>query len=115
MKKFLALVLATIMMVSLFGLASAEEVKTYKVGYSIYTYTDNFMTLYRNELESYLKSLETDTMKFELFPADAKNDMAEQTNQMNNFVTQGMDVIILNPVQTSSADVLIDIAVNADI
>jgi len=114
MKKILALVLATIMMVSLFGIASAE-VKTYKVGYSIYQYTDNFMTLYRNELEAYFKSLETDTMKFELFPADAKNDMAEQTNQMNNFVTQGMDVIILNPVQTSSADVLIDIAVTNDI
>ena len=115
MKKILALVLATIMMVSLFGIAGAEEVKTYKVGYSIYTYTDNFMTLYRNEIESYFKSLETDTMKFELFPHDAKNDMAEQTNGMNNFVTQGMDVIILNPVQTSSADVLIDIAVSNDI
>jgi len=87
MKKTLALLMALVMMLGMFTFASAEEVKTYKVGYSIYTYTDNFMTLYRNEIEAYLKSLETDTMKFELFPADAKNDMAEQTNQMNNFVT----------------------------
>ena len=68
-----------------------------------------------NEIADYFKTLETDEVKYELVFADAKNDMAEQTNQMNNFVTQGMDVIILNPVQTSSADVLIDIAVSNDI
>jgi methyl-galactoside transport system substrate-binding protein len=47
--------------------------------------------------------------------ADAKNDMAEQTNQVRNFITQGMDVIILNLVQTSSADAVIDEIVAAGI
>ena len=114
MKKTLAFLMALVMVLGCFAFASAEA-KTYKVGISIYQYTDNFMTLYRNEIEAYFKTLETDDVKYELYFADAKNDMVEQTNQMNNFVTQGMDVIILNPVQTSSADLLIDIAVQNDI
>ena len=114
MRKLLAAIMAIMMVLSLCSFASAEA-KTYKVGISIYQYTDNFMTLYRNEIEAYFKTLETDEVKYELYFADAKNDMVEQTNQMNNFVTQGMDVIILNPVQTSSADLLIDIAVQNDI
>lgn len=93
----------------------AGEVKTYNIGVSIYQFNDNFMTLYRNELESYFKELETDTVKYNVNIQDGKNDMAEQTNQIQNFITQGVDLIICNPVQTSSADTLIDLAVDADI
>ncbi len=115
MKKLLALVLAAMMVLGMASVAGADDVKTYKIGVSIYQFTDNFMTLYRNEIESYFKSLETDTVKYEITMADGKNDMAEQTNQVQNFITQGMDVIILNLVQTSSADVLIDMIVDAGI
>ncbi len=114
MKKFLAILLAAIMMLSICSFASAEA-KTYKVGVSIYQYTDNFMTLYRNEIEAYFKTLETDDVKYEIIMADGKNDMAEQTNQVQNFITQGVDVIILNLVQTSSADAVIDMIVAAEI
>ena len=95
--------------------AAAAEVKTYKVGVAIYQYNDNFMTLYRQEIENYFKTLETDTVKYEITMVDGKNDMAEQTNQIDTFITQGMDVIILNLVQTSSAEVLIDKVVGAGI
>ena len=137
MKKFLALMLALCMVFALCACgqsaapaaqeaapaeeaapveeAAAPEAKTYKVGISIYQFDDNFMTLYRNELESYMKSLETDDMKFDITIVDGKNDMAEQTNQINNFITQGMDCIILNLVQTSSADAVIDSIVAAGI
>ncbi len=94
---------------------SNTEAKTYKVGVSIYQFNDNFMTLYRNELEAYFKTLETDTVKYQVSIQDGKNDMSEQTNQINNFITQGVDLIICNPVQTSSADTLIDLAMNAGI
>ena len=113
MKKFLAFLLAAIMVLGLCGVVHAE--KTYKVGVSIYQYTDNFMTLYRNEIEAYFKTLETDDVKYEIIMADGKNDMAEQTNQVQNFITQGVDVIILNLVQTSSADAVIDMIVAAEI
>ena len=115
MKKILAMALALCMILTLCAVASADDVKTYKVGVSIYQFTDNFMTLYRNEIENYFKSLETDSVKYEITMADGKNDMAEQTNQVQNFITQGMDVIILNLVQTSSADAVIDMVVDAGI
>ena len=114
MKKTLAILLAAIMLLGMCSFASAET-KTYKVGVSIYQFTDNFMTLYRNEIEAYFKTLETDEVKYEIIMADGKNDMAEQTNQIRNFITQGVDVIILNLVQTSSADAVIDEIVAADI
>jgi len=112
MKKLLVFALVAVMAL---GLAVSASAQTYKVGVSIYQFTDNFMTLYRNEIESYFKSLETDDVKFEITMADGKNDMAEQTNQIQNFITQGMDVIILNLVQTSSADAVIDQVVAAGI
>ena len=115
MKRFLALVLAVVMVMSLACVASAADVKTYKVGCAIYTFDDNFLTLYRNEILDYFKTLETDTVKYDITMADGKNDMAEQTNQVQNFITQGMDVIILNLVQTSSADAIIDMVVEAGI
>ena len=42
------------------GAAMADDATTYKVGVAIYDYNDNFMTLYRNEIESYFATLETD-------------------------------------------------------
>ena len=115
MKRFLAILLAVVMVLGLTCMVSADEVKTYKVGCSIYTFDDNFMTLFRNEIEAYFKTLETDTVKYDITMTDGKNDMAEQTNQVQNFITQGMDVIILNLVQTSSADAVIDMVVEAGI
>ncbi len=117
MKKIIALALVLVMTLGLVACAPSADngVKTYKVGVAIYQYTDNFMTLYRQEIEAYFKTLETDTVKYEVTTVDSKNDMNEQSAQIDNFITQGMDVIILNLVQTSSADVLIDKIVEADI
>ena len=113
MKKTLAILLVALLAVGSMCFASAET--TYKVGVSIYQFTDNFMTLYRQEIENYFKTKETDTVKYEITMVDGKNDMAEQTNQIDTFITQKMDVIICNLVQTSSAEVIIDKVVAADI
>ncbi|MBR5597442.1 MAG: substrate-binding domain-containing protein [Lachnospiraceae bacterium] len=94
---------------------ASGDVTTYKVGVAIYQFDDNFMTLYRNEIESYFASLCTDTVKYEVTTVDGKNDMATQTDQIRNFITQGMDAIICNLVQTSSAEVIIDEVVAAGI
>ena len=116
MKKLIAIVLVLVMALSLAACASSgSDVKTYKVVVAIYQYNDNFMTLYRQEIENYFKTLETDKVKYEITMVDGKNDMAEQTNQIETFITQKMDVIICNLVQTSSAEVIIDKVVAADI
>ena len=94
---------------------TTDEDKTYKVGVAIYQFDDNFMTLYRNELKSYMESLQTDTVKYDITIVDGKNDMATQTEQINSFITQGVDLIICNLVQTSSADTIVNKVVDAGI
>lgn len=91
--------------------------KVVNIGAAIYQYDDNFMTLYRTEMENYVKSLnEASTdVEYKLTLVDGKNDMATQTEQINSFITQGVDAIILNPVQTSSAKVLVDKCTEANI
>ena len=118
MKKVLMVMLiAAVIVAGVFANGAKESTgpKTYKVGVAIYQFDDNFMTLYRNEILSYFASLETENVKYAITMVDGKNDMAEQSNQIDNFITQGMDVIILNLVQTSSADAMIDKVVAAGI
>ena len=67
-----------------------------KVGIAIYQFNDNFMTLFRTELEDYLVSKGFD--KNNITITDGANDQATQTAQIDNFITQGVDVRIVNPV-----------------
>lgn len=119
-KRILALLLAGVMTLGLAscgggGGTGGDDVKTYNVGVAIYEFNDNFMTLYRNELESYFKTLETDKVKYKVTTVDGKTDPATQTQQIDTFITQQMDVIILNLVQTSTAEALINKIVGANI
>ena len=88
------------------GCLGIVGLKTYKVGVSIYKFGDNFMTLYRAEIESYFKSLETDKVKYDVTIMDAKGDMNEQASQVDDFISQKFDVMIINLVQSSSADLI---------
>ena len=90
------------------------DVENAKIGISIYQFTDNFMTLYRTELVRYL----TEDLGFNpdnVIVQDGKNDQAEQTNQINNFITDQVDVMILNLVQSSSAPQITDMCNEAGI
>ncbi len=62
------------------------------VGVCIYQFADNFMTLYRTDLEEYLKD-----MGYAVTIVDGKNDQNTQTEQINTFLQQGVDVLIINP------------------
>ena len=84
-----------------------------KVGVCIYQFADNFMTLFRGELENYL--VEQGFSKDNITIVDGANDQATQTNQIQNFITQGVDVLIINPVNSSSAETITDMVVEAGI
>ena len=73
------------------------------VGVCIYQFADNFMTLYRTDLEEYLKD-----MGYSVTIVDGKNDQNTQTEQINTFLQQGVDVLIINPVQTTSAQTIVE-------
>lgn len=92
----------------------ASDVADKKIGISIYKFDDNFMTLYRNELQRYLVE-ELGFKKENVVIQDGKGDQAEQTNQIQNFITQKFDVLILNLVQASSAPEVTDMCKEAGI
>ena len=85
--------------------AAASEAATgsANVGVCIYQFADNFMTLYRTDLEEYLKD-----KGYAVTIVDGKNDQNTQTEQINTFLQQGVDVLIINPVQTTSAQTIVD-------
>ena len=93
--------------------SEGKDLSEMKVGISIYKFDDNFMTLYRQELEKYL--VEKGFKKENITIQDGKNDQAEQTNQIKNFITSGVDVMILNLVQASSAPTITEEANKAGI
>ncbi|MCI8300190.1 MAG: substrate-binding domain-containing protein [Lachnospiraceae bacterium] len=83
------------------------------VGVCIYQFSDNFMTLFRGELENYL--IEKGFAKENIKIVDGANDQATQSGQIDNFITEGVDVMIVNPVNSSSAETITDKVVGAGI
>jgi methyl-galactoside transport system substrate-binding protein len=84
-----------------------------KVGVCIYQFSDNFMTLFRTELESYLvaQGFSEDNITIQ----DGQNDQATQSNQIDAFIADGVDVLIVNLVNSSSAATVTDKVVEAGI
>ncbi|MEY8231487.1 galactose ABC transporter substrate-binding protein [Oscillospiraceae bacterium 50-16] len=72
------------------------------VGVCIYKFDDAFMTTYRNALEEILES-----KGYKPLTVDGNNDQSKQNEQINTFITQGVDALIINPCMTSAADSII--------
>ncbi|MEG2834345.1 MAG: substrate-binding domain-containing protein, partial [Ruthenibacterium sp.] len=91
--------------------STADKTETgAKVGVCIYKFDDNFMTLYRNALQEKLEG-----MGYEVTVVDGKNDQATQSEQVDTFISQGVDVLVVNLVQSTAATTVIDKAKAADI
>ena len=99
MKKLLAILVALVI-VATCGVAMAADAP--KIGITIYQFADNFMTLYRTELVRYLTE-DCGIPAENITIVDGKNDQAEQTNQIDGFIADNVDVMIINLVQSSSA------------
>ncbi|WP_026527584.1 substrate-binding domain-containing protein [Butyrivibrio sp. VCD2006] len=84
-----------------------------KVGVCIYQFEDDFMTLFRNELKNYLvaQGFSADNISI----ADGKGSQDIQTSQIKDFIDSGVDVLIINPVNASSASEITDLAMEANI
>ena len=80
------------------------------IGVCIYKFDDAFMTTYRNALQEILEG-----KGYTFNCMDGKNDQAEQNNQINNFIAQEVDALIINPVMTSAADQIINTVKDANI
>ena len=87
-----------------------EATQGAKVGVCIYKFDDAFMTTYRNKLQEILEG-----KGYEVTIVDGNNDQAKQNEQINTFITQGVDALIINPVMTSAADQIISTVKDADV
>ena len=132
MKKLLALLLVAAMSISMVACggsasssaasseagseaASSEAASSdVKIGVCIYQFADNFMTLYRNDIKADLEALGyKEGTNFTM--VDGANDQAKQTEQIDSFIAEGVDVLIVNLVQSTSASTIIEKAKAADI
>ncbi|KFK92862.1 MULTISPECIES: sugar ABC transporter substrate-binding protein [unclassified Serratia (in: enterobacteria)] len=85
--------------------------KDIKIGVSMAHFDDNFLTILRQAMQGKMKEIGGVSGQFE----DAKGDIAQQIQQVENFVSQGVDAIILNPVDTQGVKPMIKLAENAKI
>ena len=112
MKKLLVLfALIALVLGSFTGCAAEPEEtgpKTVKVGIAIYKFDDTFMTNYRTEMEAYLTGMNSDEVTYEVSITDGKNDQATQTEQIDNFIAQAYDVLIVNLVDLTAASTIIE-------
>ncbi|KAF0226712.1 MAG: methyl-galactoside transport system substrate-binding protein [Erysipelotrichaceae bacterium] len=107
MKKFLLSLAVTALVLASFAGCTAKPKGPVKVGIAIYKFDDTFMTNYRTEMEAYLKSKETADTKYEITITDGKNDQATQSEQIDNFISQNYDVLIINLVDLTAAGAII--------
>jgi len=110
MKKLVVLLLSALMVFGLVGCKTNTGGGSIKVGVSIYTFADKWMTVYRTELENYVKGL-----GYEIQIDDGQDNQDTQTSQVENFIAQKFDVIIVNMVNPEAASVIVDKCKAADI
>jgi inositol transport system substrate-binding protein len=67
------------------------------VGVSMALFDDNFLTVVRTHMQSHAQQLHV-AIQFE----DAQNDIGRQLNQIENFIAQKADAIIVNAVDTDA-------------
>ncbi|BDO04205.1 hypothetical protein KAM622c_37920 [Klebsiella quasipneumoniae subsp. quasipneumoniae] len=87
-----------------------EEVKDVSIGVSMALFDDNFLTILRTSMQ---KEMKKDGVKSQI--EDAKGDVSQQLQQVQNFIGQGVDAIIVNPVDTNAVKPIMDQATKAGI
>jgi len=80
------------------------------IGVSMALFDDNFLTVVRASMKARAQQLDA-AIQFE----DAQNDIGRQLNQVQNFIAQKVDAIIVNPVDTDATPRMTRLAVAARI
>jgi len=82
-----------------------------KIGVSMDKFDDNFLTVLRNGMSDYAKTVPGLTLQIE----DAKDDVSKQISQVQNFIANRVDAIIVNPVDTSATAAITRAAADAGV
>ncbi|MDR8384680.1 sugar ABC transporter substrate-binding protein [Pseudomonas sp. JL2] len=98
----------SLLFATLLLLLSQWAIADYRIGVSIARVDDNFMTYVRNGLDEAAKK-ENVQIQFE----DAQGDVVRQLNQVQGFINQKVDAVIVLPVDTSATANITRAAVEA--
>lgn len=98
----------TLLFATLLLLVSQWAAADYRIGVSIARVDDNFMTYVRNGLDEAAKK-DGVQIQFE----DAQGDVVRQLNQVQGFINQKVDAVIVLPVDTSATANITRAAVEA--
>ena len=107
---FTSMIFITVL--ALFVGCSKEESKAekqIKLGITIYSYSDNFLSFMRRNIESMLKD------KASFIVNDSENDQAKQYDQIDAAIQRKVDALAINLVDPMSANMVIDKAKKAGI
>lgn len=89
---------------------ASAETKDFTVGVSISTLNNPFFISLKEGVES---KAEEEGLKVVI--SDAQNDSSTQSNQIEDLITQGVDLIIINPVDSTAVSPSVIAANDADI
>ncbi len=110
MKKLLS-VLAILLAATMFAGCQQED-DTITIGANIYNFSDNFMNgVVRPALESTVEGY--DNVEIEI--VDSENNQSKLNDQVDVFISKGVDVLAINLVNPGAASVIIEKAKAADI
>ena len=90
---------------------SATPAFAAKIGVTMSAFDDNFLTVLRNGMGKYAESQKDISLQFE----DAQGDVGKQLNQIQNFIAQKVDAIIVNAVDTDATPKMTKLASSAGI
>ena len=93
---------------ALLALSTAAQAVT--VGVSMALFDDNFLTAVRANMKDRAAELNV-AVQFE----DAQNDIGRQLNQIQNFIAQHVDAMVVNPVDTDATPRMTQLVVAAGI
>ena len=82
-----------------------------KIGVSMDKFDDNFLTVLRNGMSDYAKTQSGVSLQIE----DAKDDVSKQISQVQNFIANKVDAIIVNAVDTSATAAITKLAAEAGV
>jgi inositol transport system substrate-binding protein len=105
------LMIAALTGVLLAGTAMTGGASAATIGVSMAQFDDNFLTVLRNGMQDYAKTVNGLTLQVE----DGGNDVNKQQSQVQNFIASKVDAIIVNPVDTDATTALTKLASDANI
>ena len=89
--------------------AAAEPAKELVAGVAVYKFDDTFMTAVRNTITAEAEG------KIKVEMVDSQNAQATQNDQVDLFVSKGVNALAINPVDRTAASVILDKAKAAGI